>query len=188
MQTKAGGVSAGMDVLVSALCDSRRLVLARPGHESLWYHRRCVVEIMLNKISDWKWQFPSMDAGVLSGFKDNVTRLVLDTDDADMIENRLREFCRTLTDDKVDDGDTCLLGLLTSFFESEVLFISCVLVGDVMWDQNDQRRHLQSYFGFVCSRVSTLRNMFICYYKFTPFSLIQLRVIFIGRLCVWYKQ
>lgn len=152
--------SAGMAVLVSALRDSRRLILARPGHESLWYHRRCIVETMLSKVSEWQWQFPAIDSAVVRRFTESVNKLVIDITDADAVESSLGEFCSTITNSIAEGKDERLISFITAFFESEAAFISRVSVGEVVWDQHSQLRHMQSYFGFVCSRVRATLSIY----------------------------
>ena len=138
--------SGTIQVLLIALKDSRRLILLRPGHESLWYHRRCVIEIMLSNISEWKLQDAQFVPYIITSFQQTIELILKDSIEAEEIEKFLEDFSDIRT-------DKSLSKFITQFLESEAAFISRVLVGDIVWDQRDQQRHLKSYFNFVCSRV-----------------------------------
>lgn len=155
-----------LEVFRSVLKESNELIIARPGHESLWYHRRSLVEALFDSIGK---------AGLLSArsclveeaswnarsgyFKENVVSCtVADTITATdcFIDAALAAFTSLAhTVDKeppniLSQGDE----LLRCWLLSETVFLSVATIKNDMWDYKDQILLAGNYLYFSLSRVS----------------------------------
>lgn len=141
------------------------LISGRPGHESLWYHRRSLFEILMYVVRDIAIDvYPLTEDDSLTDVID--IPLSVDRRDGDSLDERKRimkaahqDLFRELAG--VLEGDGPIHRWLYSFIQSELQLVHCCTVDESVWSFEEQRLNAIKYATFVLDRL--LRSSDACH-------------------------
>jgi hypothetical protein len=155
-----------LDIYYQMLSESSELIVLRPGHESLWYHRRSLHEMLLNALSDRDIFCFSLENDLVEDVCTFESRLTV-VCDISVGSNRAQlssSTLRTLFDALQEDVSHRFF--VHHLLCSEASFLSSTLVKQELWDQKDQLLLASHYFRFSLCRVSftdSLLFIFVSY-------------------------
>ena len=161
-------------VCQSMLRESSDLVINRPGHESLWYHRRALVELIFCTLSQWQGIFTSESSMItktlilkiksfetdLVAVLDSISDINSTTPPEEMSLSFLNKLFHSVSHllelgkDSPDASDAIVL-FVYDWLSYEISFIFSAILKNHIWDDNkNQQSHLVlQYFHFSLSRV-----------------------------------
>lgn len=143
-----------LNVLESMLMESAELIVQRPGSESLWYHRRSLVEMLFEVLSKWniiEITDISFEQSImhLSGFLSRVHhRNLRDAHFECDIKNSF-DALRTHVKSKTRSNST-VNNFLFHWLSAEITFSLSSYRG--IWNQENQQKFVQKYLKFSMCR------------------------------------
>ena len=145
-----------LNIFENMLAESAYLIVHRPEHESLWCHRRTLLEMLFEALS--KWKIIGFTEGViddiiacfseyLTSFQDNCA----ENFDHEYYATRLFDYlrqCLRSNDDIYVTGNNFTMYWL----RAEITFLLSSALNRGMWDGKEQEHFMQQYVRFSLSR------------------------------------